>query len=140
MSYENSIFSLQKRTNYDTLKLETKGSKTKLEICFYCESNGHEPVRKWLKSLDKEIRGIIGKDICTVQEGWPLGMPLVGSLGNGLWEVRITVPNGIARIVFVTKANTMILLHGFTKKTQKIQSKDLNIARIRAKNLRELKC
>jgi hypothetical protein len=40
-----------------------------LQVNFYSESNGNEPVRKWLKSLDKEIRITIGKDICTIQEG-----------------------------------------------------------------------
>lgn len=53
-----------------------------LKVKFYQETNGNEPVRKWLKSLDKEIRSIVGKDISTVQEGWPLGMPLVCNMGE----------------------------------------------------------
>ena len=40
-----------------------------LKVNFYREPNGNEPVRKWLKSLDKEVRSILGKDISTVQEG-----------------------------------------------------------------------
>jgi phage-related protein len=106
-----------------------------LEVSFYAETNGNEPVRKWLKSLDKEIRSIIGKDICTVQEGWPLGMPLVRNIGNGLWEVRSSIPNGIARVIFTMKNNEMVLLHGFIKKTQKTPDKDLEIARVRSKKL-----
>ena len=86
-----------------------------LAVEFYCETNGNEPVRKWLKSLDKVDRSIIGKDICTVQEGWPLGMPLVKHLGSGLWEVRSTLPNGIARVIFVMREGQMILIHGFIK-------------------------
>lgn len=106
-----------------------------LEVSFYAETNGNEPVRKWLKSLDKEIRSIIGKDICTVQEGWPLGMPLVRNIGNGLWEVRSSIPNGIARVLFTMKSNEMVLLHGFIKKTQKMPDKELEIAKNRSKNL-----
>ena len=106
-----------------------------LEVNFYTETNGNEPVRKWLKSLDKEIRGIIGRDICTVQEGWPLGMPLVGSLGGGLWEVRSTIPHGIARVIFCMKAHQMVLLHGFIKKTQKTPAQDLELARSRSKKI-----
>ena len=102
---------------------------------FYTETNGNEPVRKWLKSLDKEIRGIIGRDICTVQEGWPLGMPLVGGLGGGLWEVRSTIPNGIARVIFCMKDHQMVLLHGFIKKTQKTPAQDLELARSRSKKI-----
>lgn len=106
-----------------------------LHVDFYCESNGNEPVRKWLKSLDKEVRSIIGTDICTVQEGWPLGMPLVRSLGSPLWEVRSTIPNGIARVIFVVKGGRMVLLHGFIKKTQETPTQDKETARRRLKNL-----
>lgn len=128
--------------NFDTLKIDGKKSSRReqqpkriLEVYFYCETNGHEPVRKWLKSLNKEIRSIIGKDVCTIQEGWPLGMPLLRSLGAGFWEIRSTIPNGIARIIFITKESRMILLHGFIKKTEKSPVKEIEIAKRRAKNL-----
>lgn len=106
-----------------------------LTVEFYCETNGNEPVKKWLKSLDKEDRSIIGKDICTAQEGWPLGMPLVKSLGSRLWEVRSTIPKGIARVIFIIREGQMILIHGFIKKTQKTPLQDIDIAKRRAKNL-----
>ncbi|MBS0636742.1 MAG: type II toxin-antitoxin system RelE/ParE family toxin [Verrucomicrobia bacterium] len=106
-----------------------------VEVSFYSESNGNEPVRKWLKSLEKEVRSIIGRDICTVQQGWPLGMPLVDSLGSGLWEVRTVIPNGIARVLFVMKDGHMVLLHGFIKKTNKTPPQDRATALRRAKNI-----
>lgn len=115
--------------------IQYKRPKKILEVDFYSEANGNEPVRKWLKSLEKETRSIIGKDICTVQEGWPLGMPLIRNLGSGLWEVRSTIPNGIARIIFVMREGSMILLHGFIKKTQKTPPQDIEIAKSRSKNL-----
>jgi hypothetical protein len=34
-----------------------------LKVVFYKESNGNEPVRKWLKSLTEELQFIIGTDI-----------------------------------------------------------------------------
>lgn len=55
----------------------------KLEAVFYKTTNGLEPVRKWLKDQSKIDKKIIGEDISTVQFGWPLGMPLVESLGMG---------------------------------------------------------
>ena len=85
--------------------------------------------------MGKEIRSIIRKDICTVQEGWPLGMPLVRNIGNELWEVRSSIPNGIARVLFTMKNNEMVLLHGFIKKIQKMPDKELEIAKNRSKNL-----
>ncbi len=76
---------------------------------------------EWLKDLVRLIKKLIGEDIKTVQYGWPLGMPLVGNLGQGLWEVRTKISNKrIARIIFFIDDNTMVLINGFIKKTQKI--------------------
>ena len=36
--------------------------KDKLEVAFYQEPNGNEPVRVWLKNQDKETRLIIGNE------------------------------------------------------------------------------
>lgn len=88
----------------------------------------------WLQSLDKSIKIIIGEDISKIQFRWPLGMPLVRSLGQGIHELRSHIPNGIIRILFMIYNKTMILLHGFIKKTQKLPTQDLNIAKERAKN------
>ncbi len=106
-----------------------------ISVDFYKQENGREPVREWLKSLKKGERRTIGEDIKMVQEGWPLGMPLVGNLGKGLWEVRSTLPNTIARILFVMHEGQMVLLHGFIKKTQKTPSQDLEIGIKRAKEI-----
>ena len=72
-----------------------------LEVKFFANSLGTEPVRDWLKSLTALDRKTIGEDIKTVQLGWPLGMPLVRHLGGGLWEVRTRSDNRIARVLFV---------------------------------------
>jgi phage-related protein len=66
---------------------------------FFQSDRGREPVREWLKELPPEERKIIGEDIKTVQWGWPLGMPLVRSLGDGLFEVRSSLKNRIARVL-----------------------------------------
>ncbi len=108
-----------------------------ISVLFWSQANGKEPVREWLKSLSKEQRRIIGEDIKTVEIGWPLGMPLVRSLGKGLWEVRSSFPNGIARVLFMMFDHKMVLLHGFIKKSQKTPSQDLEIALRRAKMLEQ---
>src|SRR5262245_5825598 len=96
---------------YDATKWYVIMEKPKptLTVAFYRESNGNEPVRKWLKSLQEEERFIIGTDIKKVQYRWPLGMPLVRSLGDHLWEVRSTIPNGIARVIFLVVKKNMVL-------------------------------
>jgi len=109
-------------------------AKPTLSVEFYRESNGNEPVRIWLQSLDKPIKIILGEDISKVQFRWPLGMPLVRGLGQGIHELRSHIPNGIVRILFMVNNKTMILLHGFIKKTEKLPTQDFNIAKERAKN------
>lgn len=79
---------------------------------------------------------ILGEDIKTAQFGWPLGMPLIRKLEPGLWEVRSNLTSGIARVLFTVEENTMILLHGFIKKSQKTPLDDLQLARDRLKQIR----
>ncbi len=107
-----------------------------LDIRFYATELGAEPVREWLKLLPAIDRKVIGEDIKTVQFGWPLGMPLVRSMGGGIWEVRIRLENRIARVLFVLEGSTMVLLHGFIKKTQATSQPDLDLAKDRLKQLR----
>jgi phage-related protein len=91
-------------------------------------------VRQWLKSLEAQDRRIIGEDIKDVEFSWPIGMPLVRSLGRELWEVRSTLPHGrIARVIFCVETNCMVLLHGFIKKTQKTPKQEIDLALKRKK-------
>jgi phage-related protein len=86
-------------------------------------------VREWLKSLDLEDRKAIGEDIKDVEFSWPIGMPLVRSLGNDLWEVRSSLQRGrIARVIFCVELGNMVLLHGFMKKTRKTPAQDIALA------------
>lgn len=106
-----------------------------ISVVFYAQENGREPVRDWLKSLAKKERRIIGEDIKMVQEGWPLGMPLVGNLGKGLWEIRSSLLHTIARVLFAMHEGNMVLLHAFIKKTQKTPMQDLEIGLKRAQKV-----
>ena len=58
----------------------------RLPAVFFRAAMGREPVREWLKKLDKEDRRVIGVDIKTVEFGWPVGMPACKSVGKGIWE------------------------------------------------------
>lgn len=107
----------------------------KVPARFFATVRGVEPVRVWLKGLDPEDRKTIGKDIQKVELGWPIGLPVCQSLGNGLWEVRSDISDGrIARVLFGFVDGTLVLLHGFIKKTQKTPTPDKNLAlgRLRA--------
>ena len=80
----------------------------RLPARFYRSDAGREPVREWLKNLDVEDRKVIGEDIKDVEFSWPIGLPLVRSLGKELWEVRSSLPRG--RIARVISASQRIML------------------------------
>lgn len=105
-----------------------------LPCVFFRTAACNEPVREWLKSLPEDERKRIGTDILAVQFGWPLGLPLVDSLGEGLWEVRTRLTNRIARTLFFTHDETIILLHGFIKKTRAAPAQELALARRRKRD------
>jgi len=106
----------------------------RLPARFYRLDSGREPVREWLKGLDEADRRIIGEDIKDVEFAWPIGMPVVRSLGRDLWEVRSSLPHGrIARVIFCVEPDCMVLLHGFMKKTQKTPKQDIDLALKRKK-------
>ena len=107
----------------------------KLDAVFFKTDKGSEPVREWLLSLAKAERKAIGDDVLKVQYCWPIGKPLVGSLGDGLWEVRSRLDDRIARVIFCVEGRTMVLLHGFIKKTQKTPAHTLDLARKRRNQL-----
>ena len=108
----------------------------RLPAAFYQLPSGREPVRDWLKALNREDRKIVGEDIKDVEFSWPIGMPLCRAMGKGLWEVRSDLTGGrIARVLFCIHEGRMVLLHAFIKKTQKTPDADLELAMKRKKEI-----
>jgi phage-related protein len=107
-----------------------------VSVRFYKSSTGREPALEWLRSLDREDRRAIGLDLMRVQFGWPIGMPLVRSLGDGLWEIRSRLSSQkIARLILCFHQQTLVVLHGFIKKTQKTPFEELKLAKRRMKEV-----
>ena len=108
----------------------------KLHAAFFRTAIGREPVREWLRSLNREERRKIGQDIATAECGWPVGMPVCRPLGDGLFEIRSELGGGrIARVIFCIADGHIVLLHGFVKKTQRTPRGDLLLASKRRKDL-----
>ena len=99
------------------------------------DQSDHEPVRDWLRGLDKEVTKTIGSDILTVQWSWPVGKPVVDGLGGGLYEIRSTQERTEYRVFFCIAASKLVLLHGIVKKARTTPKADLGLAR---KRLREV--
>jgi phage-related protein len=104
-------------------------------IAFYKTPGGTEPVREWLISLPAEARKEVGADIRSIQNGWPLGKPYVDGFGGGLYEARTSHGGQPYRVLFIILEGTMVLLHGFQKKTQKTPAAEIGLARRRQKEV-----
>lgn len=82
--------------------------------------------------------GLLGRYLhCTDRMGLygpDLGMPHTRAMGAGLFELRLKSKEGISRVFFCTVVEQkIIMLHQFIKKTDKTPAKDLQIARSRMK-------
>ena len=107
-----------------------------VSVQFFRLDSGREPVREWLKGMHREHRKAIGEDVKTLQLGWPIGMPLARKMDEGLWELRSNLGSGIARVFFTIYQSDIVLLHGFTKKSQKTPANELALAKRRLNKLR----
>src|SRR6202167_4702633 len=105
-------------------------------VRFYRTEAGKEPAREWLRTLDEGDRRAIGLDLMRVQFGWPIGMPLVRSLKDRLWELRSPLPGQkTARLILCFHQKTLVVLHGFIKKTQKTPAEEIELAKRRMKEV-----
>ncbi|MEN8237269.1 MAG: type II toxin-antitoxin system RelE/ParE family toxin [Pseudomonadota bacterium] len=107
-----------------------------IEVRFFSQKSGVEPVRDWLITLDKEDRKRVGVDLKTAEFGWPIGMPVCRPLGKSIYEVRSSLTQGrIARVLFCITGSHMVLLHAFIKKTKKTPAHEIDLALKRKKEL-----
>ncbi|WP_196595432.1 type II toxin-antitoxin system RelE/ParE family toxin [Pectinatus frisingensis] len=103
-------------------------------IEFYQKANGKIPVAEYLHSLPEKIRAKAILEIELLEKhGTVLKEPYVkyiqGKKYQGLWELRIKFSSDTARVLyFIFEGNTFVLLHGFTKKTNKTPVQELEKA------------
>ena len=65
-------------------------------------------------------------------------MPHTRAMGDGLFELRLKVAEGIARVLYCTVVERrVVMLHQFIKKSEKTPMKDLEIARKRMKEVKD---
>ena len=71
------------------------------------------------------------------EHGPHLGEPHTKALGDGLLEMRLKGAEGIARVMYCTQVGRrIVVLHSFIKKSDKIPTKDLTLARNRLKEIK----
>lgn len=102
-----------------------------VKIIFYDLSNGTEPAKDFILSLDTKMRAKMVRMVKLLEEnGGNLRMPYSEHLDDGIFELRACVGNDISRVLyFFFIGGCAVLTNGFIKKTQKTPEQQLELAK-----------
>ena len=106
---------------------------------YYSTSSGRTPVKEFIEELSDKPRSKVYYALELLAEfGITLGLPHAKKVsGTPLWELRILGETSL-RLLYIAKTDqAFLLLHGFTKKRQKIPKKEIKIAIERLEDYRE---
>ncbi len=96
--------------------------------------NGKVPVLEYITSLPAKNQAKIYREIELLEEhginlAYPHTKKIEGNQYSGLWELRIKFSSDSSRIFyFLHVSNTFVLLHGFSKKSDKTPRRELEQA------------
>jgi len=99
-------------------------------LIFYTTERGDSPVDDFLDSLDKKARAKVAAHLSLLEEQGPnLKRPYADIVRGKIRELRIQQSSNQYRILFFFQVRDQIVLtHAFTKKTQQLKEKDIELA------------
>jgi len=103
---------------------------TETKIYYYLSPSGKNVVRDFILSLQKPQQAKIRRVLQLISEyGLTSANPHIKKLsGTPLWEIRVLGKDNL-RIIYVSlDLYSILVLHGFNKKTQKTPSKEIQTA------------
>ncbi|MBU2416089.1 type II toxin-antitoxin system RelE/ParE family toxin [Patescibacteria group bacterium] len=105
-------------------------SDQKLNLYFYYNTNNRSFIYEFYSALDKKSRRkILSYANLLIEKNGNLGMPYSKHIQNKIWELRVDFNKNCYRIFyFILDGQKIILLHGFSKKTNKTPQKEINKA------------
>lgn len=106
------------------------------EVVHYSNIQGKLPVFEFIQSLDPKTKSKIINLIDLLEEyGLNIGPPRSKKLvGTKLWELRLLNPENIRIFYIAIVDKKFLLLHGFVKKKQKTDNKEIKLAQARLKD------
>lgn len=99
-----------------------------MKVEFLVLPNGKRPAEEFLSGLDNQALAKVYKLIERLEVDGRLGFPHAKKLEGykGLWELRVNSQRGAVRIFYVYwEQDTVILVSGFMKKSQKTPLREL---------------
>lgn len=99
-------------------------------LVFYTTERGDSPVDDFLDGLDKKSRAKVAAHLSLLEEQGPnLKRPYADVVRGKIRELRIHQSSNQYRILFFFQARDQIVLaHAFSKKTQQMKEKDIELA------------
>jgi phage-related protein len=90
-----------------------------------------------LREFPEDARQDAGYQLDKVQRGeQPDDFKPMPAIGQGVEELRVWDDSGTYRVVYTARlADAVYVLHAFEKKTQTTASRDIDLAKLRFKNL-----
>jgi phage-related protein len=107
----------------------------KYKIIYYTTPNDQNPVSDFLDSITAKQQSKVIRVIMYIRE---YGLESVTThtrklTGTPLWEIRILGQDNIRVIYAILLNNSLLLLHGFVKKSQKTPTREIEKALLRLK-------
>ena len=92
------------------------------EVYYYITPRGENVVREFILSLEKHQQIKVRRILMTIEK---YGLdPIVSHIkkltGTPLWEIRLLGKDNIRILYVLPDKDVILVLHGFTKKTQKM--------------------
>jgi hypothetical protein len=107
-----------------------------LEIRAMARASGTCPAKEWYQGLEKKGLGQFEAAARIIETTLRAGRPPAGRAEpvkisrQGLWELKVTKPGGTAphlRLLFRREGRTLWAAVGFTKKKNKLETKDVEL-------------
>jgi len=99
----------------------------------------HPKALAFIRSQSPPIKREIGETLRDVQKGIHLGLPLsrpMPAVASGVHELRVRSATTAVRVFYITKlADTILVFHGFHKKTQKTPTHEIAVGQQRLKEV-----
>lgn len=104
-------------------------------VYYYTSPNGDQPITKFIDSLDSRQQAKLLRIINYVEVyGLQSILPHVKKLtGTPLWEIRILGKDNIRTIYAIMHNNSILIVNGFIKKSQKTPTKEIDLSLARFK-------
>lgn len=91
-----------------------------LKVVYYVKENGNCPYEKFIANVEKKMKERIEKEIILLQKyGIDFDRVHIKYFRQGIYKLRVNQNGSTTRIFFIIENNTIYILHGFVKVTQK---------------------